>query len=142
MVRRCAVTFEKTIADYAGLLQPYAEMAEDRATTEPELLPYYDLLIEYDWPDQREHWKRVATADIADLVAWAEDIRRDEADEAEPEEPFKYERAIRLTITLYPDQLRLVEELARKRHRGKRSPAIQEIIDDLIWERAEEKGND
>lgn len=126
--------FDKTIADYAGLDEPWAEMADDRVSAEERLSPFYDLLIERDQRDQADHWQWVIETPIADLVAWAEEIRRDEADaaedEAEPEEPFKYERAVRLTITVYPDQLRAVRELAHKKHRGNKSGAIQEIIDD------------
>ncbi|MHC4617969.1 MAG: hypothetical protein ACYTEQ_09470 [Planctomycetota bacterium] len=67
--------FNKTIDDYAGLEEPYAEMAEDRTRAEPKLMPFYDLLIEYDWDNQADHWKWVATAPISEIVDWAEIIR-------------------------------------------------------------------
>ena len=121
--------FNKTIADYAGLDEPWAEMADDRVSAEPQLLPYYDLLIERGQIDQEDHWKWIATARLDEIVIWAAEIREDEADEPE-EEPFKYERAVAVTITLYPGQLAAVDTLkACKRHRGKRSPAVQEIVD-------------
>lgn len=108
----------------------YAERAENRVIASRPLSPYHDLLIGRDWPNHDEHWKWVATASIEDLIAWAKNIRADEEDAAEDElEPFKYKRAVRLTITLYPEQVRVVEALAHERHRGKKSPAIQEIID-------------
>lgn len=106
----------------------YTELAENRVIASPELSPFHDLLIARDWPHHDQHWQRVAEAPVAELVAWAADIRRDEADEAE-EEPFKYERAEPRTVTMYPTQWRPVDTLAHKRHRGKASPALQEIVD-------------
>lgn len=120
--------FDKTIKDYAGFAEPYSAMAEDRVIAEPQLSPYHDLFIERGWPHHDDHWRWVANAPIEELIAWATEIRADEADEAEPE-PFKYEQVVRLTITLYPAQMRVVEALAHDRHRGKKSPAIQDIID-------------
>lgn len=70
------------LSDLLGLLSEleefWAEMAKDRAIAEEQLSPYYDLLIEYDWPDQAKHWQWIATADIEEIVAWATDIRSDE----------------------------------------------------------------
>jgi len=134
--------FDKTIKDYRDSEWPYREMAGDRVLAEEQLASYHDLLIERDWPhhDEDWHWEWVATADIADLVAWVEEIRTDEADAAEDEEPFKYPLAERLTITIYPKQLRAIDKVAR-RHRGQRSPAIQEIVD-WFAERQTEEGND
>lgn len=122
--------FNKTIADYQGLEEPYAEMADDRVSAEERLSPFYDLLIERDQLDQADHWMWVAQAPVAELVAWATEIRADEEDAAEDEEPLVYEPAVKLAITLYPEQLQIVDALAHEQHRGKRSPAIQEIIDD------------
>ncbi len=124
--------FDKTIADYAGLEEPYAIMAEDRVAAEPQLSPYHDILIDYDWPNQAEHWEWVATAPIDEIVAWAADIRADEADDTEEPEPFKYPQVTRHSITLYPRQVRAAMALAHERHEGKKSPAIQEIIDRYI----------
>lgn len=107
----------------------YAELAENRVIASPELSPFHDLLIEHDWPDQEDHWRWVATTPITDLVAWAEDIRRDEADEME-EGSVTYSLSEPRTITAYPDQWAVVDRLAAERHRGKASPAVQEIIDD------------
>lgn len=129
--------FDKTIRDYVGFAEPYAAMAEDRVTAEPELSPLYDLLIGRSWLDHGDHWRWVAMASVEDLVAWAKDIRADEEDAAEDEEPFKYEQATRLTITVYSEQLQVVDKVAR-RHGGKRSPAIREMIN--YWERALTRG--
>lgn len=68
-------TFNKTIEDYAGLEEPYGEMASDRVDATPELMPYTDILLESDWDDQAEHWKWVATADVDEIVTWAKYIR-------------------------------------------------------------------
>lgn len=70
--------FNKTVEDYQMFDEPYAEMADDRVTAEPALSPHYDLLIEYDWDNQEEHWEWVATADISEIVDWAQDIRDNE----------------------------------------------------------------
>lgn len=70
--------FKKKITDYGGLEEPYAEMADDRVSAEETLAPYRDLLIDYDWPNQGEHWEWVATAGIREIVAWAADIRANE----------------------------------------------------------------
>lgn len=121
--------FEKTFADYAGLEEPYSDMAEDRVMAEPELLPYFDLLIERDWPHHDRHLKWVAIAPIKKIVAWATEIRADEADEAEPES-FKYELVERRCVSMYPSQWAIVHALAHKKHQGKRSPALQEIVDE------------
>lgn len=76
-IRRMYVmtTFAKTIEDYVGLEEPYAEMADDRVKATPALLPYYDLLIDSDWDNQGEHWEWVATADIDEILSWAKNIR-------------------------------------------------------------------
>lgn len=73
--------FTKTVADYQAFEEPYAEMADDRVTAEPQLAPYRDLLTEYDWDNQEEHWEWVATAEIEEIVDWAETIRKNEAAE-------------------------------------------------------------
>ena len=65
-------------SDYDGLEEPTAEMAADRVDGEKRLQQYRDILIEYDWPEQEEHWEWVATAKIDDIVDWAETIREAE----------------------------------------------------------------
>jgi len=122
--------FGKTIADYLESENPYAELAENRVIASPELSPYHDLLIEYDWPNHDGHWLWVATAPVEELVKWAADIRQYEADEAEEDEPIEYALAVARTITMYPDQWAVVDRLAADKHRGKASPAVQEIVDD------------
>ena len=69
------MAFKKTIADYQAFDEPYAEMAADRVDATPKLRPYRDILIEYDWPNQAEHWQWVATASISEILDWAENIR-------------------------------------------------------------------
>lgn len=70
--------FNKTVEDYQMFDEPYAEMANDRVDAEPELTPYRDLLIEYDWDNQGEHWQWVSTAPISEIVDWAKNIRASE----------------------------------------------------------------
>lgn len=72
------MSFTKTIDDYQMFEEPYAEMADDRVKAEPELSPYFDILIEYDWDNQEEHWVWVATGDISEIAEWAQNIRQDE----------------------------------------------------------------
>jgi hypothetical protein len=71
--------FNKTVNDYQMFDEPYAEMSEDRVNAEPSLVPYYDILIEYDWDNQGDHWRWVATADIDEVIDWAETIKEGEA---------------------------------------------------------------
>ncbi|NLD44896.1 MAG: hypothetical protein GX657_15550 [Chloroflexi bacterium] len=51
-----------------------------RVNATPELEPYRDLFIEYDWPNQDEHYGWVATAPVAELIDWAKQIREDEGE--------------------------------------------------------------
>lgn len=67
--------FNKTIEDYNGLPEPYGEMADDRVNAVAELQPYRDLLIDADWDNQADHWVWVATADVDEIVSWAQYIR-------------------------------------------------------------------
>ena len=54
------------------------DRAVARVNETPELEQYYDLLIEYDWPEGDEHYTWVATADVAELIDWAQTVRQDE----------------------------------------------------------------
>lgn len=54
------------------------QTATSRVENSETLAQYKDLLISYDWENRDEHLNWVATAPEAELVAWAEDIRRDE----------------------------------------------------------------
>ena len=56
--------------------------AEARVDSTPELQPFRDLLLEYDWNDDG-HMEWVATAPIAEIVDWAEIIRQGEREQAE-----------------------------------------------------------
>lgn len=58
------------------------QKAEVRVNLTPALQPFEDLLLRYDWPNAEEHAAWVATAPEAEIIAWAEQIRRDE--EADP----------------------------------------------------------
>lgn len=71
--------FTKTIEDYDELPEPYGEMADDRVKATPELLPYHDILIDYDWDNQFEHWEWVATAPVEEILDWAKNIRDNES---------------------------------------------------------------
>ncbi|HEU4752218.1 MAG TPA: hypothetical protein VFU47_03845 [Armatimonadota bacterium] len=55
--------------------------AESRVNASETLSAYRDLLLDYDWSNEDEHMEWVATAPEAELVAWAETIRRDERSE-------------------------------------------------------------
>ncbi len=43
--------FNKTIEDYEGMEDPWAEMASDRVNATPELEKYYDILCDYEWDE-------------------------------------------------------------------------------------------
>ena len=51
---------------------------------------------------------------------------------------YKYKKVVSKTVTMYPDQWEAVMQLAHERHRGKHSPAMQEIVDLYIGAMAEE----
>ena len=72
--------FNKTINDYQGLEEPFAEMAADRVDATPSLAPYRDILIDYDWDNQADHWEWVATSDESEILDWAQTIRKQEQD--------------------------------------------------------------
>jgi hypothetical protein len=52
--------------------------ATARVNASKTLNTYRDLLLDYDWSNMDEHLAWVATAPEAEIVAWAENIRRDE----------------------------------------------------------------
>lgn len=54
------------------------EAAKTRVENSEALKPYEDLLLNYDWSNQEEHLNWVATAPESEIIAWAEQIRRDE----------------------------------------------------------------
>jgi hypothetical protein len=56
--------------------------AAARVHASETLSAYRDLLLDYDWSNAEEHAQWVATAPEAEIVAWAETIRRDERAEA------------------------------------------------------------
>ena len=49
----------------------------------------------------------------------------------------EYARVRYRTVTMYPEHWDAVDALARKRHRGKASAALQEIVDRYIASRSE-----
>lgn len=51
---------------------------------------------------------------------------------------YKYKKVVPKTVTMYPDQWEAVMQLAHEKHRGKPSPALQEIVDLYIGAMAEE----
>lgn len=53
------------------------QKARARVQNTPELRPYIDIIIEYDWNDSG-HYAWVATAPVSEILAWAEGIRADE----------------------------------------------------------------
>lgn len=52
--------------------------AIDRVENDPDLAPYYDIIIGYDWGYGNEHMHWITTEDKGDLLEWAEGIRADE----------------------------------------------------------------
>lgn len=56
------------------------DRAVARVDATPELAPYRDLLVEYDW-NELDHYDWVATAPVAELVDWAETVRENEPDQ-------------------------------------------------------------
>jgi hypothetical protein len=52
--------------------------AQQRVNQSIELRPFYDIIVEYDWPNIQDHIDWVCTAPIADILEWAQDIRKDE----------------------------------------------------------------
>ncbi len=52
--------------------------AKARVNETDELSIYEDILIDYQWQNQEEHFEWVATAPLEEIIDWAEDIRRNE----------------------------------------------------------------
>ena len=52
----------------------YADYGAARVDREPELEPYRDVLIEYEWENQAEHLAWVTTAPVEELVSWAKAV--------------------------------------------------------------------
>ena len=52
-----------------------------RIADSSRLQPYADI-INYDWPNQEEHWTWVLNSPVAEIVEWAEGIRSAEVAEA------------------------------------------------------------
>lgn len=67
----------KTLTDY------HAKMAADRVDAEENLREYLDILIDYQWHNQADHLRWVATAPIEEILDWAEIIRSGEEQEEE-----------------------------------------------------------
>ena len=53
--------------------------------------------------------------------------------EPEEKESITYAQAVRRTVTMYPEQWAIVDALARKRHRGKTSAALQDIVNRFLF---------
>ena len=54
------------------------QTAAQRVNSSETLTQYRDLLLNTDWPNWHEHLEWVATAPEAEIISWAEEIRRDE----------------------------------------------------------------
>jgi hypothetical protein len=66
-------------SDYQAFNSPAGEAATDRVNNSPDLQPYYDILILYDWHEpESDHFRWVATAPIAEILTWAEEILANE----------------------------------------------------------------
>lgn len=61
------------------------ERIQDRISTDPELAQYSDLLL-YDWEEEEEHTDWVCSADVGEIIEWAEGIRADEKQQREENE--------------------------------------------------------
>lgn len=59
----------------------FATDAAERVNASETLNAYRDLLLNYDWSNESEHQQWVATAPEAEIISWAEAIRRDERGE-------------------------------------------------------------
>jgi len=53
---------------------PKYDAAEARVLNTPELQPFRSIILG-DWPEGDKHWEWVTTATVAEIVAWAEDVR-------------------------------------------------------------------
>ncbi len=54
------------------------EMAKARFSTTPQLAQY-ETVIFADWPEGDEHWRWIASAPVAEIVAWAKLIKAQDA---------------------------------------------------------------
>lgn len=52
--------------------------ATKRVDASPELSRYRDLFVEYEWDNQEEHLRWVATAPESELIDWAYFVRKGE----------------------------------------------------------------
>ena len=52
------------------------EMAKARYSTTPQLAAYESIIFA-DWPEGDEHWRWIASAPVAEIVAWAKTIEAD-----------------------------------------------------------------
>lgn len=59
---------------------PSLEAATARVDSSETLSAYRDLLLDYDWPNTSDHLQWVAAAPEAEIVAWAQGVRADEAE--------------------------------------------------------------
>jgi hypothetical protein len=51
--------------------------AKARVLKDPKLVPYRDVLIDYDWPEGDQHFSWVATASATTLIKWAKGMREE-----------------------------------------------------------------
>lgn len=54
------------------------QQANERVDTTPELQPYRDLLVDYEWDNQEEHLHWVLAAPLDEIISWARIIRKGE----------------------------------------------------------------
>lgn len=57
--------------------------AHRRVVETPELAPYEDIIMLYDWPNWDEHCQWVIAAELEEIVEWAEEIRTNEQADGE-----------------------------------------------------------
>lgn len=64
---------------------PY-DVALARVRSDDDLYPHKDVLIDYDWDNEDEHYGWVATADKAEILSWIASFRDDIATQQERDE--------------------------------------------------------
>ena len=54
------------------------QVAEARVDKTPELEPYRDTILLYEWAEE-DHYEWVANAPVTEILSWAQQIRKQEA---------------------------------------------------------------
>jgi hypothetical protein len=58
--------------------QTYEQQARQRVASDLDLAAHKDILIDYDWDNQEEHYQWVATAGKAEILSWVRSVRQGE----------------------------------------------------------------